>query len=67
MDNAKVDYILDIFKTLTNEVPDQMLYRENGDSIELRTIDSTGNCLPYELQSGGWNLIGSQMVGAAQF
>ena len=65
MDKAKIDYILDIFKTLTNEVPDQMLYREDGDSFELKTLDSIGNCLPLELQNNGWNLIGSQMAGVA--
>ena len=73
MDKAKIDYILGVFKTLTNEVPDQMLYREDGDSfelrtlggIELRTFDDTATCLPFELQNSGWNLIGSQMYGAA--
>ena len=65
MDKAKVDYILDIFKTLSTELPEQMLYRENGDSIELRTPDSVGNCLSPELRNNGWNLIGSQMAEAA--
>ena len=66
MDKAKVDYILDIFKTLSTELPDQMLYRESGDNFELRAIDSIGNCLPLEMQNNGWNLIGSQKTGAVQ-
>ena len=65
MDNTKIDYILDIFKMLSNELPDQMLYRENGDSIELRTADGIGNCLSPELQNSGWNLVSSQMIKAA--
>ena len=62
MDKVKVDYILDVFKTLTNEMPDQMLYREDGDSFELRTFENMGTCMPAELQDSGWNLISSQMV-----
>ncbi len=65
MDKAKIDYILDIFKTLSTELPEQMLYRENGDSIELRTLDNTGGCLPGEMLNNGWNLIGSQIAEAA--
>ena len=63
MDKAKVDYILDIFKTLSTELPEQMLYRENGDSFELRTPDGIGNCLPSDMQNNGWNLIGSRIAG----
>ncbi len=65
MDKVKVDYILYIFKTLATELPDQMLYRESGDRIELRTLDDIGNSLSLEMQKNGWNLIGSQIVGAA--
>lgn len=65
MDNAKIDYILDIFRTLTSELPEQMLYRENGDSIELRTLDSIMSCTPSESLGSGWKLIRSQMVEAA--
>ena len=63
MDKAKVDYILDIFKTLSTELPEQMLYRENGDSFELRTPDGIGNYLPSDMQNNGWNLIGSRIAG----
>lgn len=60
MNTANFDYILDIFRTLSTEVPEQMLYRENNGSIELRTPDSIS-----ELQTEGWNLIGTHMVEAA--
>lgn len=65
MDTNKIDYIMSIFKTLSTELPEQMLYREDGDTMELKTIDSIGNCLPTELQNNGWNLVSSQMSGAA--
>ncbi len=62
MDKTKVDFIMDVFKTLTNELPEQMLYREDGDSFELKTIDSIGSCLSMDLQNSGWNLIGNQIA-----
>jgi len=65
MDTNKIDYIMSIFKTLSTELPEQMLYREDGDTMELKTLDSIGTCLPTELQSNGWNLVSSQMSGAA--
>lgn len=65
MDNANFDFILNIFTTLTGEIPEQMLYREDGNSIELRTLGSADNCLSVELQKGGWDLIGGIMEGAA--
>lgn len=65
MDRANIDYILDIFRTLSTELPEQMLYREDGESIELRTLDSIGNSPVQELQSNGWSLIGNLMTEAA--
>lgn len=65
MDTAKIDYIMNIFKTLSTEMPEQMLYREDGDSFELKTLDSIGNCLPLELQNNGWKLVGSQIAEVA--
>lgn len=65
MDIVNIDYLMNIFKALSTELPEQMLYRENGDSIELRTPDSIGNCTSSELQNGGWSLIGSRMIEAA--
>ncbi len=65
MDTTKIDYIMNIFKTLSTERPDQMLYREDGDTMELKTLDSIGNCFSPELQNNGWNLISSQVTQAA--
>ena len=62
MDKVKVDYVLDIFRILSTELPEQMLYREDGDSIELRIPDSAGSCFPMEMQNSGWNMIGSQVA-----
>ena len=64
METANFEFILDIFKTLTIELPEQMLYREDGDSFELKTLDSIGSCLPLELHDG-WKLVGSQMAEVA--
>ena len=65
MDTANIDYIMNIFKTLSTELPEQMLYREDGDTMELKTLDSIGNCIPLEMQNSGWNLISSQMAQIA--
>ena len=65
MDTANIDYIMNIFKTLSTELPEQMLYREDGDTMELKTLDSIGNCLPLEMQNSGWNLISSQAAQIA--
>ena len=65
MDTTKLDYIMNIFKTLTNELPDQMLYREDGDSIELKTLDSVDNRSALDMQNNGWLLIGSPIAAAA--
>ena len=65
MDKVNIDYLMDIFRALSTELPEQMLYRENGDSIELKTPDNVANSVSAELQNGGWSLIGSQIVEAA--
>ena len=62
MDTSKIDYIMNIFRTLSTELPDQMLFREDGDTMELKTLDSIGNCLPLEMQNSGWNLVSSQIA-----
>ena len=62
MDTSKIDYIMNIFRTLSTELPDQMLFREDGDTMELKTLDSIGNCLPLEMQNSGWNLVSSQLA-----
>lgn len=65
MDMTNMDFILDVFKTLTNELPDQLLYREDGDSMELKTLDGAGSCLTPEMLGSGWSLIGSRIAEAA--
>lgn len=65
MNNINLDYIMDIFRTLTSELPEQMLYRENGNSIELRALDSTEGILPIDISGNEWKLIGCQMVEAS--
>ena len=65
MDTAKIDFIMNIFKTISTELPEQMLYREDGDTMELKTLDSIGSCLPLDLQNSGWNLISSQAAQVA--
>ena len=65
MNTANIDYILDIFRTITGDLPEQMLYREDGDSIELKTLDSTGSGFSPDLRNNGWMMIGSRMVEAA--
>ena len=65
MNRTNIDYILDIFKTLTSELPEQMMYREIGDSIELRTLDNSEGILPFDAKENGWRLIGCQMIEAA--
>ena len=65
MDINNIEYIMDLFKTLTGEMPDQMLYRENGDSIELKTPDDSGNGTMHDLQNAGWNLISCRIHAAA--
>lgn len=65
MSNANLDYIMDIFKTLTTEMPEHMLYRENGGIIELRTLDSIVSCPQTESLGSGWTLIGSRVAEAA--
>ena len=61
MDKTNFDYIMDIFRTLSTEMPEQMLYRENENSMELKTADS----ITADLQNSGWNLIGRTMTEAA--
>ena len=65
MDTTKIEFIMDIFRTLSTELPAQMLFREDGDTMELKTLDSIGSCLPLDLQNSGWNLVGSQIAEVA--
>ena len=65
MDKANIEFILDIFRTLSTELPEQMLYREDGKNIELRTLDSIESSVTQELRDNGWSLISSLMTEAA--
>ncbi len=65
MDKTTMNYILDIFKSLSTELPDHLLYREDANSIELRTPDSVENCLLLDLKDAGWNLVGGLIPEAA--
>ncbi|MBQ6389591.1 MAG: hypothetical protein IJH90_08205 [Mogibacterium sp.] len=65
MDMTKIDFIMNVFKTLSTDVPDQMLFRDNGECIELKTPDSIGTCLPLDLQDNGWRLVGCRIGEAA--
>ena len=61
MDKTNFDYIMDIYRTLSTEMPDQMLYRENENGMELKTADN----ITSDLQNSGWSLIGRTMTEAA--
>ena len=50
MDTAKIDYIMNIFRTLSTEMPEQMLYREDGDNFELKTA-----CRWSCMMDGNWS------------
>ena len=59
MDKVNIDYLMDIFRALSTELPEQMLYRENGDSIELRTLDSIENSIGSSIGSSVGSSIGN--------
>ena len=65
MEKSNMDFIMDVFKTITGELPEMMLYREDGDSMELRSIDSLEGCMAMDLQSNGWDLIGDPVTQVA--
>ena len=65
MENANLEYLLKIFRELTTEMPDQMIYREDGDSIELKCAGSITDTPVMSLIDTGWNLIGNNISEAA--
>ena len=65
MEKSNMDFIMDVFKTITGELPEMMLYREDGDSMELRSIDSLEGCMAMDLQSNGCDLIGGPVTQVA--
>ena len=46
MERANVEYLMNIFKELTTELPQDLIYRENGDSIELKSLGSLKDIMP---------------------
>ena len=65
MEKSNMDFIMDVFKIITGELPEMMLYREDGDSMELRSIDSLEGCMAMDLQSNGWDLVGGPVTQVA--
>ena len=65
MEKSNMDFIMDVFKTITGELPEMMLYREDGDGMELRSIDSLEGCMAMDLQSNGWDLVGGPVTQVA--
>ena len=42
MENANIEYLLGIFRELTTELPEDLIYQENGDSIGLKSLGGCG-------------------------
>lgn len=40
MDNTNIEYLLNIFKELTTELPKELIYRETDDFFELKSLDA---------------------------
>ena len=40
MDKTNIESLINIFKELTTELPQEMIYRVSGDCIELKSMDS---------------------------
>lgn len=54
-----MDYMLDIFRTLSIDVPEEMLYRETENGMELRTMDNCGD------MDDSWEIISTRIAEAA--
>lgn len=65
MEKTNMEFVMDVFKTLAGELPEMMLYREDGDSMELKAIDGLGDSRALDLQSNGWNLVGDLITQVA--
>lgn len=57
MDKSNIEFLMDIFKELTTEMPQEMIYCEEGDSIGLKSIERPWN--------NGWNTNGNIVFEAA--
>lgn len=62
MEKANIEYLLNIFKELTTEMPQEMIWREDGDSIELRSL---GDSTVQDFGGDNWNLISSRLFEVA--
>ncbi len=47
MEFANKEYLMNILKELTTEMPQDLIYRENGDTIELRSLSSLADSAAY--------------------
>jgi len=65
MDNTNIEYLLNIFRELTTELPHELIYRENGDSIELKSIGSYGDYQSHEVPERGWSFISDPLPEVA--
>ena len=63
MDKTNIESLINIFKELTTELPQEMIYRVSGDCIELKSMDSFRETPDPADKS--WRIISSQMYGAA--
>ena len=62
MDKVNVESLMSIFRFLSTELPEELMYRETEDCIELKSLESIRDTLPPESQYNGWNLINAQML-----
>ena len=46
MEKANRDYLMNIFRELTTELPQDLIYIENGDCIELKSFASLTDNMP---------------------
>lgn len=46
MERTNIEYLMNIFKELTTELPQDLIYREDGDSIELKSFASMTDSMP---------------------
>ena len=47
MEKANKEYLINIFKELTTELPHDLIYSENGDCIELKSLGSLTDSAAY--------------------
>jgi len=65
MDKKNIESLISIFKELTTELPQELIYRANGDCIELKSLENYVDGHALEPAEMGWNHISSQVYGIA--